>query len=148
MKIVISHVYSAHNNGDAAILSAQIDQLRCAFEGAELHILSVDVIEDGCTFEGVPVSNSLMYPAVSPVNGRLKKLLAALTMMVCTAIWAGVFRISRLALPLPRPWREPARILAESDMQICVGGGYLRAREDLISTIMLVLMFHQVWLAK
>jgi colanic acid/amylovoran biosynthesis protein len=89
-----------------------------------------------------------MYPAVSPVNGRLKKLLAALTMMVCTAIWAGVFRISRLALPLPRPWREPARILAESDMQICVGGGYLRAREDLISTIMLVLMFHQVWLAK
>jgi colanic acid/amylovoran biosynthesis protein len=148
MKIVMSHVYSSHNNGDAAILSAQLDELKRTFQGVEFRILSVDVIEPGLKFDGVPVSNALMYGSVSPSNGKLKKLWLAFAMIIYTTAWAAVFRASRVTLPLPRSWREPMRILAEADMQVCVGGGYLRAKNDSVSTIMLLLLFHQIWLAK
>jgi len=32
-------------------------------------------------------------------------------------------------------------------MQVCVGGGYLRGKKDLSSSIILLLLFHQIWLA-
>lgn len=65
MKIVISHVYSSHNNGDAAILSAQLDQLRQKFPQAQLRILTVDKIEAGYEFDGTPVSNALMFGGIA-----------------------------------------------------------------------------------
>ena len=148
MKIVISHVYSSHNNGDAAILSAQLEQLRQTFPQAQLRILSVDSIEAGYKFEGIPVSNALMFGTVSPANGRPKKLMLAVTMMAYTAMWSMVFRSLRIRLPLPGSWRVPMRIMSESDLQVCVGGGYLRAKDDAISTLMLLLLFHQIWLAR
>lgn len=148
MKIVISHVYSSHNNGDAAILSAQLDQLRQKFPQAQLRILTVDKIEAGYEFDGTPVSNALMFGAVSSANSRPKKLVLAVTMMVCTAVWAALFRSVHIRMPLPASWRAPLRIMSESDLQICVGGGYLRAKKDAVSTFMLLLLFHQIWLAR
>jgi colanic acid/amylovoran biosynthesis protein len=148
MKIVISHVYSSYNNGDAAILSAQLDQLRHKFPQAQFQILSVDNIEAGYKFDGTPVSNALMFEAVSSANSRPKKLVLAVTMMICTAIWAMLFRSVHIRLPLPAPWRAPLRIMSESDLQVCVGGGYLRAKKDTVSTLMLLLLFHQIWLAR
>jgi colanic acid/amylovoran biosynthesis protein len=38
--------------------------------------------------------------------------------------------------------------MSESDLQVCVGGGYLRAKKDTVSTLMLLLLFHQIWLAR
>jgi colanic acid/amylovoran biosynthesis protein len=148
MKIVISHVYSSYNNGDAAILSAQLDQLRHKFPQAQFQILSVDNIEAGYKFDGIPVSNALMFEVVSSANSRPKKLVLAVTMMICTAIWAMLFRSVHIRLPLPAPWRAPLRIMSESDLQVCVGGGYLRAKKDTVSTLMLLLLFHQIWLAR
>ena len=148
MKIVISHVYSSHNNGDAAILSAQIDGLKEVFQKPELFIFTIDKIEEGYTFDGVPVCNALMYGMVSPGKGKVKKLLMTVAMVVYTAIWASVFRLARISLPLPRSWKNPIHLLVEADMQICVGGGYLRAKSDWPSTIVLLLLFHQIWLAK
>jgi colanic acid/amylovoran biosynthesis protein len=148
MKIVISHVYSTHNNGDAAILSAQLDQLRQTFPQAQFRILSVENIEANYKFDGVPVSNALMFGTVSPANSRPKKLMLAVMMMATTTVWAMVFRLLRIRLPLPKSWRVPMRIMSESDLQVCVGGGYLRAKNDLISTLMLLLLFHQIWLAR
>lgn len=148
MKIVISHVYSRHNSGDAAILSAQIAILRRTFLEAQITILSVEPIAPGTTFDGIPVCNALMYDAVSPAHRRPKKLALALAMMAYTAVWAGARRLTHLEMPLPTSWRQPVRALADADMQVCVGGGYLRAQRDLTSTIMLVLLFHQIWFAK
>ena len=148
MKILISHVYSSNNNGDAAILSAQIGELRRTFQNPQLHILTMDTIEAGYTFDEVPVCNALMYGAVSPANGKLKKLFLAFAMMTYTAAWAGVLRVGHITLPLPRRWKEPMRLLARADMQVCVGGGYLRAKNDMVSSLLLLLLFHQIWLAK
>lgn len=148
MRIVISHVYSSHNNGDAAILSAQIDGLKEAFVNPELHIFTIDKVKRDSTFEGVPVCNALMYGSVSSENGRLKKLVLALVMMVYTAGWAYISRTCGIMMSLlPRGWREPIRLLVDADMQVCVGGGYLRGKKDLSSSIILLLLFHQIWLA-
>jgi colanic acid/amylovoran biosynthesis protein len=147
MRIVISHVYSSHNNGDAAILSSQIDGLKTSFDDPEIYVFTIDKIEEGYTFEGVPVCNSLMYSSVSPENGRFRKLVLAIVMVVCTTIWAGFFRAFNVMMPLPPSLNRPLRLLVEADMQICVGGGYLRAKKDWSSTIILLLLFHQIWLA-
>jgi len=148
MKIVISHVYSSRNNGDAAILSAQIHELKDVFRNPELCIFTVEKIEDGYTFDGVPACNALMYRAVSPGIGKAKKLLIAIAMVTYTAIWVSIFRLCGIALPLPRNWKEPIQLLVGADMQVCVGGGYLRAKNDWPSTVTLLLHFHQIWLAK
>jgi colanic acid/amylovoran biosynthesis protein len=148
MKIAISHVYSSNNNGDAAILSAQISELDRVFDHPKMTVMTVDVIAAGYEFDGVPVINALMYESVSPANGLFKKLWLAFAMMSFTTLWAMVRRWLGLTLPIPRTWRPALEVLAESDMQVCVGGGYLRAKGNHASTIILMLLFHQIWLAK
>ena len=148
MKIVISHVYSSNNNGDAAILSAQIDELDRTFSGPQMSIMTVDVVAPGYKFDGVPVINSLMYGSVSPANNIVKKFVLAFAMMLYTALFALVYKTFRRKLPLPDGWRKPLQLLVEADMQVCVGGGYLRAKDNHSSTVILMLMFHQIWLAK
>lgn len=148
MNILISHVYSTHNNGDAAILSAQIEQLKHTFKNAHIHALTIDTIEPGYTFDGIPVFNSLMHGSVSPSNNRFKKLALACCMMSYTVLWVLVLRLTRRTLPLPRTWQKSMQLLVEADMQVCVGGGYLRAKDTGSSTVILALLFHQIWLAK
>src|SRR5580698_2680961 len=114
MKIVISHVYSSRNNGDAAILSAQIHELKDVFRDPELCIFTVEKIEEGYTFDGVPACNALMYGAVSPGIGKARKLLIAIAMVTYTAIWVGIFRLCDIVLPLPHNWKEPIRLLVEA----------------------------------
>jgi colanic acid/amylovoran biosynthesis protein len=148
VKIVISHVYSKHNSGDAAILSAQIAMLKRAFDDPQLRILSIEPSAPGTSFDGIPVGNALMYGAVSPGSGRAKKVVYALAMMAYTSLWARAYRVSHMKLPLPQAWREPMRAMLDADIQVCVGGGYLRSQDDLASTFILVLLLHQIWLAK
>lgn len=149
MKILLTPTYSVYNNGDAAIVSAQIAELRRVFPGADITILTIDVAAPGETFDACPVYSALMFCAVNPAHAnRLRKLVAATAMLVYATIWAVVFRLTRRYLPLPPSWRPALERLAQADMQIGVGGGYLRAKRDLTSTILLVLLFHQIWLAK
>src|ERR1019366_4145540 len=148
MKILISHVYSCNNNGDAAILSAQISALKRSFKNPDISVLSVDNIKPGYKFDGVPVCNALMYWAIAGKDSQLKKLFRAFAMMFCTLLWVFVFRRTKIKLPLVKAWRRPMEVLLEADMQVCVGGGYLRAKADHASSIILMLLFHQIRLAK
>jgi colanic acid/amylovoran biosynthesis protein len=148
MNILLSHVYSKHNNGDAAIVSAQIGELKRTFSEPQLHILTIESIRPGDNFDGVPMVNALMYSAVAPGRNRFKKLFMAIGMMGYTSLWAYTWRLTRLRLPLPTAWQKPMQLLVEADMQVCVGGGYLRAKADPTSTMLLLLLFHQIWLAK
>lgn len=148
MNILLTHVYSRHNNGDAAIVSAQISELKRTFRQPKLHILTIESIHTGDTFDDVALDNALMYGAVAPNRNRFKKLLTAAAMMGYTNLWAYTFRLSRRQLPLPAAWQKPMQLLVDADLQICVGGGYLRAKADYTSTVLLLLLFHQIWLAK
>jgi colanic acid/amylovoran biosynthesis protein len=61
MKILITHAYSNHNKGDAALLSVLVRDVSRAFPGSDVTILTLDHIAPGETFEGVPVKNALMH---------------------------------------------------------------------------------------
>ncbi len=149
MNILLSHAYSTYNNGDAAIVSAQIAELKRTFKTPHLDILTIDAIRPGTKLDGVTMHNALMFGAVTPGhNNRIRKLLFAAGMMSYTLLWAIIFRNTSRRLFLPKKWHEPMELLVNADMQVCVGGGYLRARDDHISTILLMLLFHQIWLAK
>lgn len=148
MNILISHVYSSNNNGDAAILSAQISELRRAFPGTAIHISTIDRVPEHYSYDGADVVQALMYGSVAPGRHKLPKLMYAAAMIPVTTFWAVSKRWLRISLPLPGVWDIPMRTLAESDMQVCVGGGYLRAKPDLTSTIILLLLVHQIWLAR
>jgi len=148
MKILISHVYSSNNNGDAAILSAQIAELRRVFSNSDLSISTIDAVPKAYTYDDVPVSQALMFGAVAPGKSKAHKLLYAITMIACTLAWVVVKRATRVSLPLPSVWRQPMQLLEASDIQVCVGGGYLRAKRDPTSTIILLLLIHQIRLAR
>jgi colanic acid/amylovoran biosynthesis protein len=148
MNILLSHVYSSSNNGDAAILSAQISELHRVFPGADIRISTIDRVAENYTFDDTPVIEAVMYGAVMPGRSKLRKLLFSLGMVSYTFLWAAVRRYSRVSLPLPKTWRRPLHFLAVADIQVCVGGGYLRAKEDPTSTIILLLLVHQIWLAR
>jgi colanic acid/amylovoran biosynthesis protein len=146
VKILISHVYSKYNNGDAAILSAQISLMRKTFNGPEIRIHSIEPNAYGSTFDGVLVEKSLSYGSIASATGRLIKVAVASGMVIYTTLWACAYRLAKIKLPLPAAWRVPIRALLSADIQVCVGGGYLRARENLTSTILLGLLLHQIWL--
>lgn len=148
MKILISHVYSSNNNGDAAILSAQIAELRRVFDDPEINISIIDQVPKGHTFDGANVSRALMFGAVTPGRNKLHKLLYAAVMVPGTLLWAATRRMIHVSLPLPGVWREPIQTLETSNIQVCVGGGYLRSKQDFTSTIILLLLAHQIWLAR
>lgn len=76
------------------------------------------------------------------------KVATGAAMLAYTTLWAGVYRLTRLRLPLPGAWWGPIQARLECDMQVCVGGGYLRGKADLTSTVLLTLLLHEVWLAK
>ncbi|MBN1171404.1 MAG: hypothetical protein JXA67_04450, partial [Micromonosporaceae bacterium] len=60
MKILLSHAYSRDNAGDAALLSVLIQDVREVFPGADLTVLMMDEVQQGETFDGVPVRPSLL----------------------------------------------------------------------------------------
>jgi colanic acid/amylovoran biosynthesis protein len=146
--ILISHVYSSDNKGDAAILSAQISELQRVFPGSAIYLSTIDQVPDGYTFDGQQVVSALMYGAVKPGRGKLPKLLFAAGMMSYTSLWALLKRSVHISLPVPNSWRQTLTMLDDADLQVCVGGGYLRAKDDPTSTIILLLLVHQIWLAR
>jgi colanic acid/amylovoran biosynthesis protein len=148
MKIAISHIYSSNNKGDAAILAAQIRELERVFPQAAFIGFTIDTIAEAATFEGMPLTNSLMYYALTASRSRVVKAIYGLVMMGYTTLWALAYKRTRLQLPIPKRWARPIHRLLDADMQVGVGGGYLRGTPDLLSSYLLLLLTHQLVLAK
>jgi colanic acid/amylovoran biosynthesis protein len=145
--ILITHVYSADNKGDAALLSVLISELKSVFPNSALRIHTLDDIDPGELYDGVPVSNSLMHCVLSGHRNRLAKLFDALVMVTWTRVWASLFALSGITLPLPARWRRVIDDYLDADVVVGVGGGYLRGRRGWISTIELLLLTHPLHLA-
>jgi colanic acid/amylovoran biosynthesis protein len=67
--------------------------------------------------------------------------------MSATTIWAYVRRWSHVSLPLPKSLRKVAKLYAEADLVIAVGGGYLRGQRDLTSIYNLMLLTHPTFVS-
>jgi colanic acid/amylovoran biosynthesis protein len=148
MKILISHAYSNGNKGDAALLSVLISDIRRGFGGAKMSILSLDKISQNEMFEGVPVRNSFMYYARDRYQNKLLQVLYAFYVGLFTLLWAAVYRLTKLSLPLPKNLKEIVMLYQEADLIVPVGGGYIRAQGGFINTIGLFFIIHPLFFAR
>src|ERR1700722_10008193 len=142
MKIIVSHVYSNDNKGDAALLSVLLADIRRAFVGAQVTILTMDNVKKGETFEGVPMKNGFMYYASTRYKNSLAKIGYGIFLATSTLAWAAVYRITKKNIPIPKNLREIATIYKETDFIIAAGGGYLRGQKGFMSDATLFFIIH------
>ena len=140
--IIISHVYSSDNKGDAALTSVLISDLRRKFPEAALTILRLEAVKPLEYFEGVPERLSFMYHALNKYQNPLAKLAYTAYMVGATLSWAGVRRVTGWRLHLPRHLRRIAQLYDQADLIVPVGGGYMRSRRGLANRMNVPLLLH------
>ena len=140
--IIISHVYSSDNKGDAALTSVLIGDLTRKFPEAAITILTLEPSTKNEYFEGVPQKPSFMYYALNRFSNPLVKLLYASYMMGITLGWAVARRYLGKSLPLPAYLRNIADLYCQADLIVPVGGGYLRSRQGLRNRFNIPLLLH------
>jgi len=142
-KVIISHVYSSDNKGDAALTSVLIKDIERTFPSADITILKLDEVQGSGTFEGVPEQQGFMSFAVNKFQHPLLKLLYAAYMVLATLTWAGLGGHGYL----PRHLRRVAHIYREADLIVGVGGGYIRSRKGLRNRMNIPLLLHPLLFA-
>lgn len=140
--IIISHVYSSDNKGDAALTSVLISDLRRKFPAAVITILRLESIQKNGMFEGVPEQPSFMYFALNRHKNSVLKLLYTIYMMGATLLWAAWYRLFNKQLYLPPHLRQTAELYKQADLIVPVGGGYIRSRKGLLNRMNIPLLLH------
>jgi colanic acid/amylovoran biosynthesis protein len=148
VNIIISHVYSADNKGDAALLGLLIQEVRNEFPEAQITILTLDKIKDTETFDGVPVRHSFMYFSNIFSQSKAKRLLYATSMIPLTLGSAFLRGTLHIKLPLNKNWDSLIDLYANADLIIPVGGGYMRTNKNIGSLYDFTLLMHPLVLAK
>jgi colanic acid/amylovoran biosynthesis protein len=147
INILITHVYSNDNKGDAAILSVMINDAKSVFPKSNIAILTFDKVCRNEKFEGVPVYRSFMGIALDGNYFKPFKLLYSAYVMLVTILAAVLSRVN-LRLTLGSRLVKAFRLYLEADIAIGVGGGYLRGRPGLVSTVELMLQLHPILLSR
>ncbi len=144
-QIIISHVYSSENKGDAALTSVLIQDIRRVFKGARITILKLDSLQPG-QFEGVPEEPSFMAYVLNAYKNPVVKLAYALYMMCATLLWALLRRVVDTRFLLPRHLRDIVALYDTADLIVPVGGGYIRSRTGLKHCFNVPLLLHPLLL--
>lgn len=141
-EILITHVYSSDNKGDAALTSVLLSDLKRVFPQARQKILKLDHVHGTGRFETVPEYPSFMHYALNKYKQPITKLAYVLYMIPATLIWALVVRWLGVRLWLPKELRDVALMYAGSDLIVAVGGGYIRSRKGLHNRLNIPLLLH------
>lgn len=144
--IIISHVYSSDNKGDAALTSVLLADLRRKFPKATITILKLESVGENSQFEGVAEKPSFMYYVANKYQNPLLKLVYALYMMSVTLLWAVWLQRTKNHLYLPRHLRKTTKIYEKADLIVPVGGGYIRSRKGLAARFNIPLLLHPLLL--
>jgi len=145
-RIIISHVYSSDNKGDAALTSVLIRDLKRKFKDATIIILKLDAVAAGGHFEGIPEHPSFMSYALNKYQNPVAKLAYTTYMIIATLLWATWYRLAEAHLYLPKHLREIAALYQEADLIVPVGGGYIRSRKGLMHRFNIPLLLHPLLL--
>jgi colanic acid/amylovoran biosynthesis protein len=141
-RIIISHVYSSDNKGDAALTSVLIDDLKHAFPRSSITILQLESVKENKTFEGIPEKPGFMYYVANKYRHPLAKLMYASYMMGITLGWALWYKYTGRQLYLPAHLRKVALLYEQADLIVPVGGGYIRSRKGLRNRWNIPLILH------
>lgn len=140
--IIISHVYSSDNKGDAALTSVLISDIKRIFPGAAITILRLESVQQDSLFEGVPQMPSFMNLVTNRYKNPIAKLAYALFMMAVTLAWAALRGAIGWQLYLPKHLRSIANMYDNADLIVPVGGGYIRSRAGLVNRFNVPLLLH------
>lgn len=145
--VLITHVYSSDNKGDAALTSVLLQDIRRVFPAADRHILQLEATAADSLFEGVSQSSGFMHFALEKYRHPLAKLVYTAYMLPMTLLWAGWFRLTGRQFPLPADLGQVARHYAKADLVVAVGGGYIRSRAGLMNRMNIPLLLHPLFFA-
>jgi colanic acid/amylovoran biosynthesis protein len=146
-KIIISHVYSADNKGDAALLGVLITEIKNQFPGSKVTILTMDALSKDEEFDGVKMRHSFMY-YVNKWSVHKLLWLAYGTFMMFYTLFAAWLLNRKINLPSPKDWQEVISLYAKADLVIAVGGGYMRTKPGIGSIYDFTLLLHPLVLSK
>lgn len=150
MRVVIVNAFERGNRGDAALLSAMIEQTRQAYPNAGIGICGFEDPAKAPEFDGVPNLGSIRRYAgeesVNPVRRHSRKLVA---IFLVAALSIGLGRLLARAARtlLPKEVAAEFTAIAEADVVISLGGGYLRGGADLPSDVSVAFLLLPLWIA-
>ena len=144
--IIISHVYSSDNKGDAALTSVLISDLKQKLPSATITILKLESTKKNGQFEGAQEKPSFMYYVANRYKNPLLKLAYALYMMSATLLWVAWLKATGWHAYLPKHLREVAQVYEQADLIVPVGGGYIRSRKGLVERFNIPLLLHPLLL--
>ena len=149
MRVVIVNAFERGNRGDAALLSAMIEQVRQAHPGADLAICGFEHPRERPEFDGVRNLGSIRrYAGDESVPVAVRHLRKVLVIALATAMAAGAGRATaRSARMLPKEVAAELTALAEADLVVSLGGGYLRGSADLPADVSVAFLLLPLWIA-
>lgn len=142
MKIIISHVFSNDNKGDAALLSVLLSDINCIFPNSDVSILTLDKIKKNEKFEGHLVYNSFLYYIFYRYNNKFIKLIYSIYVLSITLLWSFLFRYLKIKFLCPKYLRDILNLYSQADLILPVGGGYIRGKSGIANTFNLFLLVH------
>lgn len=150
LNILITHVYSRDNNGDAAILSVLIGELRRVIPNARIVVSTMEDVEAFPDFQGVRQIASPILTAFSKQRNIASNTFHVARSVLLSALWPMGFRFrsrlwSWMALPAERLFLDE---LQRADIVVPVGGGYLLSPErGIYEFVRLVLLLQPLYVA-
>ncbi|MFA7169672.1 MAG: polysaccharide pyruvyl transferase family protein [Candidatus Paceibacterota bacterium] len=150
MKIVITNAYARKSGGDMAILSSLIFELRRVFKNPDIIVATIDDPAKMCeALLNVKCMSSLITSAWGEKTTRINKLFTLLRSHLSAILWSLVYRYTKKQVDwlLKKNEKEEMHQLAEADLVIGVGGGYIREGPGIMKIIDLVLVLRMLSLS-
>lgn len=152
MNILITHVYSVANNGDAAILRVLISEIKKRVPEAKIEILSLgdSNLDGSIKFDNIPVYPSVMWWLYYLNNSKLKKFVRLLRLIYTSTFFlcANYFGKRSSVLKSKDILSIVLMKYANADLVIAVGGGYLRGKNTIADTFNVAILLHSLLLGK
>lgn len=147
-KILITHVYSKDNSGDAALTFVLINEIKRVFLNPRIILLTIDKIKNNERFEGVPVESAFLRFVNNSSSNKIIKFAVGIYVIIATLLWAVFYRVTKISLPINSKLKKICYSYSTADLIIPVGGGYLRTDSRISSTYVLIMLVHPLIFSK
>ncbi len=97
---------------------------------------------EGETFDGCPVYRSFAHFIFYRYQNKALKLAYSLFVMIYTILWSIILRYVKYDIWLPSNLKNIVRMYEETDLIVPVGGGYIRGKRGVMSTMSLAVTLH------
>jgi colanic acid/amylovoran biosynthesis protein len=148
---MITNAYAKGSGGDMAILSSLISEMRRVFDEPDITVATIDKLSHMQElFPDVRSVSSLITTVWNENASRPQKLLSLVKNWTAASLWALSFRLfkNRPNWLLDDAEKESLNRLADADLVVAVGGGYIREFPGLIKIIDLLLTLRMLILSR